>query len=139
VNQAVVDLLLPRVEAYAAGRQRQKALRSQMRQLPPCEYETSFGATCHTSAPDGQWCAGCIAREPVWQEFAQVRRDNRELLRRIEVLAARLSLPEPPPPPAPTKDLLELMIAGGNSGTETTAGTTPEAHDEATGDGLRTI
>jgi len=114
VNQTVVDRLLPLVEAYALGRRHQKDLRAKLRGKP-CEHSRGMG--CHfTEGLDpndrARWCQSCVEREPVWQEFAERKRKNREILARIQVLGLRLSMPDAPPEPEPVKELLELMTTG---------------------------
>jgi hypothetical protein len=107
VNQTVVDRLLPLVEAYALGRRHQKALLAKLRPAEKCEK-----AICHLQYGSDQteWCEPCKRREPWFRAFAERRRTNRELLRRIEALGIKLSLPDPPQEPPEPKALLELMI-----------------------------
>ncbi len=118
---AIVDKLLPLLEAFGASRQRQTALRREMKtsacthpdrevampslldetRVVPC-YDSQNGRT--------PWCDHCRQHDGAFARLMAERKANRTRLHKIERLAVAYSAPEPELPPEP-KELLELMHA----------------------------
>lgn len=114
MRQTVVDRLLRLLEVYAQDRADQKKLRREMVALK-CLVQKDQGARCYRlrADPGPDDCDPCAKRRVLWTLFVTTRGHNRRNLRKIEVLAHRLSLPDPVEPEEP-KPLLDLM--GANDG-----------------------
>lgn len=112
---AIVDKLLPLLEAFGASRMRQRELRKEMKAsactsdaavvengrvvLWPC-YDSKRGRT--------PWCAACRQHDNAFAALMAERKANKKRLQKIESLAVAFAQPEPEDPPEP-KELLDLM------------------------------
>ncbi len=110
MNETLAARTLALVQVYAKGRSLAKALRRAM-VASRCERqaEDPGRSRCYLLGGDRLLqCGPCKARGELWDAFARQLRENRGLLRRLELLGLRLSQPDPVPPPEP-KPLLDLM------------------------------
>ena len=118
---AIVDKLLPLLEAFGASRARQTALRREMKasacthpervvELPSLLDETRT-VPCY-DAKNGRtpWCDACRQHDGAFARLMAERKINRKRLHKIERLAVAFAAPEQELPPEP-KELLELMHA----------------------------
>jgi thiol-disulfide isomerase/thioredoxin len=116
---AIVDKLLPLLEAFGASRQRQTQLRKEMK-ASACTHperevvmESLLGETrtvpcydpTHGRTP---WCDHCRQHDQAFARLMAERKSNKKRLHKIEKLAVAYSAPEPELPPEP-RELLELM------------------------------
>jgi hypothetical protein len=120
---AIVDNLLPLVEAFGASRRQQTELRRSMRsaacthpdrtmdvpdeegepetKVVPC-YDTMLGRT--------PWCEACRQHDGFFSRLMAERRENKKRLQKIERLAVAYAMPEPAEEPE-RKELFELLHA----------------------------
>jgi hypothetical protein len=116
---AIVDRLLPLLEAFGASRAVQTECRQQMKasacthpdrevampsllgevRVVPC-YDSTHGRT--------PWCDACRQHDGAFARLMVERKLNKKRLHKIERLAVAFAAPEPELPPEP-KELLELM------------------------------
>lgn len=103
------ERLLDLLEAYATDRGIEKELRRKMVALR-CQLVADQGGRCYKVAQESM-CSICSERSRLWVLFRERRRMNKVALRRVEILALRLSRPEEPEQPEAEepKLLLELM------------------------------
>lgn len=114
---AIVDRLLPLLEAFGASRLRQTGLRREMREAG-CTHEEALQPTDDNNlrltpcyGPDGRtpWCEACRRHDAAFHRLLAERKANKARLLRIEKLAVRFAAPDPPEPPPEPKVLLTLM------------------------------
>ncbi len=105
---AIVDKLLPLLEAYGSSRKRQTELRREMK-ASACTARHSDEAPCF-DPENGRspWCDGCRQHDQLFARLMHERQANKKRLLRIERLAVSYAEPEPEEPPE-TKELLELI------------------------------
>lgn len=118
---ALVDKLLPLLEAFGSSRRLQSELRKQMKEaacthesreqlvedqsgdsflkVVPC-FDSSLGRT--------PWCDACRQHDQLFARLMAERKSNKLRLLKIERLAVAYAKPEEPEPPEP-KALLELI------------------------------
>jgi thiol-disulfide isomerase/thioredoxin len=116
---AIVDKLLPLLEAFGASRARQTALRREMKasacshpdrevsmpslldevRVVPC-YDSTQGRT--------PWCDHCRQHDQAFTRLMAERKANKKRLHKVERLAVAYAEPEPDLPPEP-KELLDLI------------------------------
>lgn len=106
---AIVDRLLPLLEAFGLAREEMRAIRRSMRS------HGCTGATPDTPAPcyhstDGRtpWCANCREHDILYVRLMQTKKLQTRRMQQIERLAIRFAAPEPEPVEEP-KVLLEMM------------------------------
>jgi hypothetical protein len=118
---AIVDKLLPLLEAFGASRSRQSAHRQEMKasacthpdrevtmpslldetRVVPC-YDSTHGRT--------PWCDACRRHDQAFAALMAERKLNKTRLHKLERLAMLYAEPEPEVAPEP-KELLELIHA----------------------------
>ena len=113
---AIVDKLLPMLEAFGASRQRQTELRRSMRQAV-CTHDENLVDTgeelrvvpCFSPALGRTpWCDACRQHDQFFSQLMAERRGNKKRLHKIERLAVAYAAPEPLEAEEP-KALLELI------------------------------
>lgn len=116
---AIVDKLLPLLEAFGASRARQSTIRKEMKAAActhpdrvvamPSLLDEARTVPCfdsqHGRTP---WCDACRHHDQAFSRLMAERASNKKRLLRIEKLAVAYAEPEPELPPEP-KELLELM------------------------------
>jgi hypothetical protein len=116
---AIVDRLLPLLEAYGASRARQSIIRKEMKAAActhpdrvvamPSLLDESRTVPCfdaeHGRTP---WCDACRQHDQAFTRLMAERAANKKRFLRIEKLAVAYAEPEAEVPPEP-KELLELM------------------------------
>jgi len=115
---AIVDKLLPLLEAFGASRARQKECRQEMK-ASACTHDDAVTETdegvirwpCyHPSMGRTPWCDACRRHDSAFSRLMKEREANKKRLHKIERLAVAFAAPEPELPPEP-KELLELIHA----------------------------
>ncbi len=115
---AIVDRLLPLLEAFGASRQQQTELRRSMKassctypermQVPENE-QTERCVPCydrlHGRTP---WCEACREHDNLFARLMTERKNNKKRLQKIERLAVAYAQPEEPTEPE-RKELFELL------------------------------
>jgi hypothetical protein len=123
----MTDKALALLQEYAEGRQAEKALLRQVRAQRCEEYEKAVvgGAldgpepgndgVPHCYEPGGdefeRWCETCQRRDPLFRQMVARKRENRRLLRRLEIAA--LQQPGEPAAQEEPRLLLDLMEPAG--------------------------
>lgn len=113
MNQAAVDKVLALAEAYAAGRENQRALYAEARSLKCERLEDHEGRCVVRWSDESDWCPTCVRRDPIFRQYIKVKRANRVQLRKLVLASAKLSIPEraEPEEPKPLLDMLEGATA----------------------------
>lgn len=115
---AIVDKLLPLLEAFGASRQRQTELRRSMK-AAACISEDRMQGTMESDevrvvpcydAGNGRtpWCEACRQHDQLFAQLMVERRNNKKRFQKIERLSVAYAAPEPPEEPE-RKELLELI------------------------------
>lgn len=119
---AIVDKLLPLLEAFGASRQKQTELRRSMR-VAACTHEDaavteegddgalfrSIQYPCyHSEHGRTPWCEACRQHDQLFSQLMAERKLNKKRLHKIERLAVAYAAPEPAEEPE-RKELLELL------------------------------
>jgi hypothetical protein len=116
---AIVDRLLPLLEAFGSSRSRQKSHRQEMKASACTHPEREvampslLGETRTVPCYDSQhgrtpWCDACRRHDQAFVALMAERKSNKKRFHKIERLAMLYAEPEPEVPPEP-KELLELM------------------------------
>jgi hypothetical protein len=110
---AIIDRLLPLVEAFGASRRRQSELRKEMK-ASACVFVLEAAvageqaAPCYSPAGRTPWCEACRRHDQAFAALMAERKHNKRRLHKIEKLSVAYAKPEPQLPPEP-KELLELI------------------------------
>lgn len=116
---AIVDKLLPMLEAFGASRARQSEIRREMKAsacthperevvMPSLLGETRTVPCFDSEHGRTPWCDACRRHDQAFSRLMAERKSNKKRLLRITKLAVAYAEPEPELPPEP-KELLELM------------------------------
>lgn len=106
---AIVDQLLPLLEAFGAARLEMRELRRDMRSKECTGRSGSDPAPCyHQSDGRTPWCENCREHDTIFHRLLQVRKTQAKRMQKIERLAIKFAAPEPEIQPEP-KLLLELI------------------------------
>lgn len=116
---AIVDKLLPLLEAFGASRARQSLIRKEMKAsacthpervvtMPSLLDETRTVPCFDSQHGRTPWCDACRHHDVAFARLMAERKTNKKRLLRIEKLAVAYAEPEPELPPEP-KELLNLI------------------------------
>lgn len=116
---AIVDKLLPLLEAFGASRARQTECRQEMKAsacthpdrevvMPSLLGETRTVPCYDSTQGRTPWCEACRRHDQAFARLMHERQANKKRLHKITKLAVAFAEPEPELPPEP-KELLELM------------------------------
>jgi hypothetical protein len=106
---AVLERLLPLIEAFALARLEMRQLRREMRAKECTGRSADEPGPCyHPTDGRSPWCDNCREHDATFHRLLQVRQRQAKRMQQIERLAIKYAMPEPEIPPEP-KLLLELI------------------------------